>query len=210
MHIHPGENEQIARLLGFLIQGERLAETCAARQAALTSQPGMRRFLLAQSRQEALHAAVFENASAWLAPARKSSPPMLVSMQRYSAHIDAALCAGDLAETLLAQQVILEGLGEVVLTNIAVGIQRRNGVLQRLHRSLLHQEQAHHSFGMTHLKSMQGAGLISAETLRCKAHWYLDCAEDMLDELQGQFDYFDEDATQYKHALRAHLAGLLA
>lgn len=210
MHIHPGENAQIARLLGFLAQGERLAETCAARQAALTSQPGMRRFLLAQSRQEALHAAVFEHAAAWLMPARKFPQPMLAAMQRYRTHIEEALCAGDLAETLLAQQVILEGLGEVVLTNIAAGIQRRHGVLQRLHRALLRQEQAHHGFGVLHLRNMLSAGLISAETLRRKAHGYLACAEDMLDEMQDQFDYFDEDAAQYKHVLRAHLDGLLA
>ena len=93
MHIRPGENAQIARLLGFLTQGERLAETCAVRQAALTSQPGMQRFLMAQSRQEALHAAVFENAAIWLAPARKSAQPVLISMQHYQAHIDAALAA---------------------------------------------------------------------------------------------------------------------
>ena len=210
MHIRPGENAQIARLLGFLTQGERLAEACAARQATMTSQPGMRRFLLAQSRQEALHAAVFENASAWLVPARKSPQPKLAAMQRYRAQIDAALCTGDLAESLLAQQVIFEGLGEVVLTNIAVGIQRRNGVLQRLHRSLLHQEQAHHGFGVAQLKGMLSADLISAETLRSKANWYLSCAEAMLDELQDQFDYFDEDAAQYKRALHAHLDGLLA
>ena len=210
MHIQPGENEQIARLLGFLIQGERLAETCATRQATIATQPGMRRFLLAQSRQEAMHAAVFENAANWLAPARKSAQPMSPAMRRYRAHLDAALCAGDLAETLLAQQVILEGLGEVVLTNIAAGIQRRNGVLQRLHRSLLRQEQTHHGFGVSQLRHMLGTGLISAETLRCKAHEYLACAEAMLDEMQDQFDYFDEDAAQYKHALRAHLAGLLA
>lgn len=208
MHIRPGENAQIARLLGLLTQGERLAETCAMRQAALTPQVGMKRFLRAQSRQEALHASVFEKAATWLAPARKSTQPELAAMQRYRAEIDAALNAGDLGETLIAQQVILEGLGEVVLRNIAAGIVRRHGVLQSLHRRLLLQEQAHLGFGVLHLKNMLSTGFMTAETLRANTHRYLSYAEAMLDEMQDQFDYFSEDATQYKQALRAHLVGL--
>ena len=68
MLVYPEERVPIARLLTFLEQGERLAHDCARAQAGLARDGKMRRFLLGQARQEAVHAIVFQGAITWLAP----------------------------------------------------------------------------------------------------------------------------------------------
>src|SRR5712691_8943519 len=107
----------------------------------------MRRFLAGQARQEALHAAVFQGAIAWLAPRHLSACPLLPALERYRALIEDAIRRGRFLETVLAEQVILEGLGEAILGRIEAGLVKRKAGFSRLRRILLHQEEAHHDFG---------------------------------------------------------------
>ncbi len=122
MHLRPDEPQQIARLLGFLQHGEWLARDVAARQARLAEAPALRRFFAMQSRQEAFDAAIFQGAVHWLAP-RGICPPAPKPLAQYRAAIEAALARGDIAESLLALQVLFEALGDVVLQAIDAGIE---------------------------------------------------------------------------------------
>jgi len=153
MLVRPDERVPFARLLQFLEQGEHLASDCAKAQAALALEAGMRRFLLGQARQEGYHAMVFQGAIAWLAPRHLGSCPMLLPLERYRALIAEAIYQGNLAETLLAEQIIQEGLGEAILKRIEAGLVKRNAPFGRLRRILLHQEEAHHGFGHRALES---------------------------------------------------------
>ncbi len=74
MLIDPHERVTLAHLLRFLELSERLAHDCALAQAALAPEPGMRRFLLTQARQEAFHAAAFQSVTSWLVP--RHLPPI--------------------------------------------------------------------------------------------------------------------------------------
>lgn len=125
MLVFPEERTPIARLLTFLERGERLAHECAGRQALLASDSGSRRFLVSQARQEAGHALVFQGAIAWLAPKHLGDAPFLPPLETYRKMLDNALDRQDLLETLLAEQVILEGLGEAMLTRIEEGLAKR-------------------------------------------------------------------------------------
>src|SRR5574340_847598 len=147
MLVRPDERVPIARLLRFLEQGEELARDCAKAQATLAPEAGMRSFLLGQARQEGYHAVVFRGAIAWLAPRHLGSCPRLQPLERYRTLIEDAIRRGDLAETLLAEQIILEGLGEAILKRIDAGLVKRNAPFGRLRRILVRQEEAHHEFG---------------------------------------------------------------
>ena len=166
MVIHPSEKIPIARLLTFLAHGEQLANKCAKAQAALALDSGSRRFLLSQARQEAAHALVFQGAIGWLAPRHLADAPFLPALEEYRKKLNDALGRQDLLETFLAEQVILEGLGEAILTRIEEGLAKRAAPFGRIRRILLQQEEAHHGFGRRMLERAIADDRTDAEALR--------------------------------------------
>ena len=156
------EKVPIARLLTFLEQGERVANECAKVQATLAPDPESRRFLLSQARQEAAHAVVFQGAVAWLAPRHLGDAPFLPALEEYREVLNDALARQDVLETFLAEQVILEGLGEAILMRIEEGLAKRAAPFGRLRRILLQQEEAHHGFGRRMLERAMAEAVTSS------------------------------------------------
>jgi hypothetical protein len=209
----PDERVPIARLLTFLEQGERVAHDCARAQASLASEigreSGLSRFLLGQARQEAYHALVFQGAIAWLAPRHLGACPVLGPLDRYRGLLDEALRRRDFAESLLAEQIILEGLGEAILKRIEDGLAKRHAPFGRLRRILLHQEEVHHAFGERYLERMIAAGQVAPEMLRPRAQDYLALADAMVVSLADLFDSIREDASAWAADARTYLPAWL-
>ncbi len=205
MLVHPDEKVPIARLLTFLEHGERLANVCAKTQAVLTSEPGSRRFLISQARQEAAHALVFQGAIAWLAPRHLGAAPFLPALEEYRKILNDALARQDLLETFLAEQVILEGLGEAILTRIEEGLIKRAAPFVRLRRVLLQQEEAHHGFGRRMLERAMTEDRIDAETLCRRAQDYLALTDQMVLALSDLFESIAEDPTAWAQDVRKFL-----
>ena len=202
-----GHNERvpIARLLTFLEHGERMAHDCAKAQAALTEDSGTRRFLLNQAKQEAMHARVFQGAIAWLAPKHLCDAPFLPALEEYRRILEDALACGDLMETFLAEQVVLEGLGEAILTRIEQGLVKRAAPFGLLRRILLKQEEAHHGFGRRTLERAIAEGRADAKTLRCRAKSYLALTDQMVLALSDLFESIAEDPAAWAQDVRDFL-----
>jgi hypothetical protein len=145
-------------LLDLLAQGERLAADCAAEQAKLCG-GSLSRFFHAQSRQERMHAWIFDAGLARLGGSQGGVPPALRS---YRARVEADLAAGNLAASVTATQVVLEALGHAVLTELALGLERSRPAFAGLCRVLLRQEQAHHAFGIGFVTRAGDATTLSA------------------------------------------------
>ena len=205
MLVRHDEKVPIARLLTFLEHGERLANECAKAQAGLAPDSASRRFLFSQARQEAAHALVFQGAIAWLAPKHLGDAPFLPALEEYRKILDEALARNDLLETLLAEQVILEGLGEAILTRIEEGLVKRAAPFGRLRRILLQQEEAHHGFGRRMLERAMAEGRIDAETLRRRAQDYLALTDQMVLTLSDLFESIAEDPTAWANDVRKFL-----
>lgn len=205
MLVRPDEQAPMARLLTFLEQGERMANECAKAQAALTPDSGSRRFLLSQARQEAMHAVAFQGAITWLAPRHLGNAPFLPALEEYRTKLNDALSRQDVLETFLAEQVILEGLGEAILTRIEEGLVKRNAPFGRLRRILLQQEEAHHGFGCRMLERAMAEGQMDAETLRRRAQDYLALTDQMILTLSDLFESIDEDPTAWVQDVRKFL-----
>jgi hypothetical protein len=197
MLIFPHERMALARLLSLLERGEQLAHDCAMGQAAIAPEPRMRRFLQEQAKQEYFHATTFRWAAAWLAPRHLGSPPDLEPLSRYRDRVNDALHRGAFAESVLAVQVVLEGVGEVVLKRIEVGLSKRHAPFGRLRRLLLKQEEAHHAFGLRALERAVSNGKASAERLRMLSPEYLGLAISVLASAQDLLESIDEDAAAY-------------
>jgi hypothetical protein len=205
MLVAPDERVPIARLLQFLECGERLAHDCARAQAHLAADAGMRRFLLAQARQESAHAMVFKSAIGWLAPRHLGACPTLPALDQYRALIEHAIRQRDVVETVLAEQVILEGLGEAILVRIEQGLILRQAPFARLRRVLLHQEETHHRFGRRVMERAIVAGATSEETLRRRSEVYLTLAYEMVTTLADVFESIGEDATAWASDVQRYL-----
>ncbi len=209
MLVRPDERAPIARLLTFLEYGERLAHDCALAQAALAPDRGMQRFLASQARQELAHAWVFQGAIAWLAPRHLGGSPFLPALEQYRALLEDALRRRDFAETLMAEQLILEGLGEAILARIEEGLANRNAPFGHVRRILLLQEEAHHDFGRRMLDRAFAAGTTSPDLLRARAQEYLALTDGMVSTLGDLFDSIDEDPRLYMERARGYLPAWL-
>lgn len=207
MPLRPGESRQVARLFGFLQLGEWLAHDVAVRQSRLATEPAARRFLAAQARQEAFHANVFQGANHWLGARGTTDAPGLAGLARYRARAMAALDRGDLAESVLAVQVLFEALGDVALEAIDAGIARRGGGFERLRRALRAQEQTHHAFGVRLLNEQ--ATTAARQRLQQQAQNYLELIHGLFTELDDLFGAFGEDPAEYLAGFRRRLPAWL-
>ena len=201
MNIGSDEKKHIARFLGFLLSGEKIAHRCSARQARLCDDVTMKRFLLKQSRQEKFHAITFQSAILWLAP-KGVSKPAEKQMQQYESILTAATDNNDLFNSIVGLQVILEGMGDITLSHLDTGIRQRSIGYQKIRRAILAQEDSHHEFGVSYLKTN-----ITPTSGSSNVANYLSLINEMLDSVQGLFDYFDEDVNQYKDEFNDILPG---
>ena len=205
MLLAPDENTKVARLFSFLMLGEQVAHDCARAQTKIVTDSAMRRFLRAQVRQEAFHTKVFECGVLWLVPRGIRRCPALAPMNAYRRRLEETLGDGNFAETLLAQQVLLEGLGDVVFNRINQGMTDRGLGFTRLRRIILRQEHTHHTFGVRCLEKLIAMDDTLVERLRAAFPEYLILIEAMLDTLQGLFEFFDEEPGHYMSELQGEL-----
>ena len=197
MRLHTEERLPLARLLQFLELGEQLAHECAKAQADLAPDFGIHRFLKEQARQEAVHAYTFRAAITYIAPRHLGPSPFFEPFARYQRHIQSALSRGDFYETVLAEQVILEGLGEVTLKKLERGLVKRHAPFQRLRRMFLQQEDAHHGFGMRTLERTMEQAHLSKDHLQDRALDYIQIAESMITTGQELLVEMTEDPDWY-------------
>lgn len=197
MFIKKGESDQAARLFSFLMLGEQIAEHCALEQSRYTSHVGSRRFLKSQARQEHNHQFIFNKASLILRPKGIQVDPVKNLLLDYKKLLDEAITNHRYAETLLAQQVILEGLGEVVLENIDKGMTNRKFNFQKIRHIVLKQEHAHHEFGLRQLNQWVDNDQQKIHTLSAKANDYLDLLSQILNRLHELFDHFGYESETY-------------
>jgi hypothetical protein len=101
-------------------------------------------------------------------------------------------------------------LGEAILNRIENGLVKRAAPFGRLRRILLHQEEAHHSFGRRMLERAMAQGRIDPDTLRCHAAQYLALTDRMVLTLSDLFESIAEDPTEWAQSVRIFLPSWLS
>lgn len=196
---------ELARLFDVLVNGERLAEDCARGQAGLTDDARARRYLLRQAAQERIHARVFATVRGMLVPGRRRARFESPAMAQYRAVVEAALAHHRLAESLVATQLVLESLGEVVLERLGAGMAAEGINFARLQRALLGQEQGHHAFGVRLVEHLLAQGRADQGRLEALGQDCLGLADALIEDLADVLDAFDEHAELYRASLRSRL-----
>jgi hypothetical protein len=98
---------------------------------------------------------------------------MRATYRRFLERIDAAAHAGRYLECILATQVILESVGELLLGELDAALTRRGAGFQRLRRLFLAQEAAHHAFGHALMSAALASGFWTEEDMSSCAQPYL-------------------------------------
>jgi hypothetical protein len=153
---------------------------------------------------------IFQAAIAWLAPRHLGACPFHAPLERYRALIGEALGRGNFAETILAEQIILEGLGEAILQRIEAGLFKRRAPFTRLRRLFLLQEEAHHATGCRVLERQVATGQAPPDTLRSRAQAYLELAQAMVMTLADLFISIDEDPSAWASDVQQYVPSWLA
>ncbi|MCV6606543.1 MAG: hypothetical protein OIF34_14665, partial [Porticoccaceae bacterium] len=193
MHFSPDETVQISRMLHLLKRGEEVARDCARMQARLKadSDPRVAKFLRSQARQESFHAQTIQAGILWVAPKQRGSRVHCPAMETLYRRCCEAIRQGRYAESVLAVQIVLEGMGETVLRAIDSNMESRRMGLKKLRHMIIHQEVAHHTFGLRELDKAAAAEGLDADQLVNLSQQYLGLSEQIFADLDGVFDYFD-------------------
>lgn len=132
--------------LRHLAAGERVARDAARGQAGIAPAGRDRRFLRAQVRQEALHAALFDGCARSLGATPFEPDPQ--PYRDYSASIAVLVAGRRYDESVVATQLVLEALGDAMLARLDAGLARHGDRLRELRRTIRRQETAHHRHGL--------------------------------------------------------------
>jgi hypothetical protein len=186
---------QLARLFVALEYGEHLAHRCARQQAMIAADRGSRCFLTGQARQEAFHATLFRRAVHALDAARPFDLPN--GLRRFGVRLEAAMLRADFTETVVGQQLVLEGFGGVILARLNAGMDRQGIGLRRMRRMVPQQEHGHHAFGEKFLAAQLETGATTIERLTGIA------------EMSDVFGVLDEDPQDYRSAFERSLPAWL-
>jgi hypothetical protein len=203
--MHPEVKRQTTRLFVALEYGEQLAHDCARQQAQWVGDPRARRFLNAQARQEASHAAFYRRAADWLMPAHHYKAPD--TLRQYGRQLQQAADSNDICDTLTGSQIVLEGFGEQIISRLNRGMDHHEIGFRRLRRLLLRQEQSHYAFGLRTLQQLTVTTPARVERIPSLAAGYLQQVGRIIDEMSDVFVSLDEDPGEYHADLLDNLPG---
>lgn len=191
----------LASLFSLLAEGEALAARAANAQAEFCSELRQQRFFRAQAQQERLHHKVFGGAAVFFGGAQSPNR----ALAAYARKVEHALQNQALLESVIAVQVVMEGLGEVMLQRLDSGIAKRGLGFIRLRRLILEQEKSHHRFGESLVTEWQE----QATQMRCISSPYLNLVDEMIDEAHLITDFLHLDPAILRTEVRATLPQVL-
>ena len=160
-------------------------------------------FLSRQADQETHHAKVFNRVVSCITPRR--TPKVPVALRQLGLQLERAASLNNLVETLVGQQIVLEGFGELILLRLNKKFDQRRIGFKRLRHTISQQEQGHQVFGERMLHTLVHRGNESCDGVRDLAQEYLFLVDRILGELQPMFDVVGANADQYKVELRTQI-----
>lgn len=185
-----------AHILHFLANGEQVALRCASNQARLASDMKMRKFFITQAHQERQHAIIFNVASCYFQPKRFQHIGN-TGLDIFEKKLAEAIHRNQLAESIVAQQLLFEGLGEITLKKVSQGIEDRGLGFQRIRKTILHQEKAHHQFGKRHFHHILTAPEFDNQIIAKQCKEYLEILQQTLLEIEPILQFYHQDSHKF-------------
>ena len=185
------EKEYASQLLYFLMCSEQIAARCASRQVVLAPNEKMRKFFTTQASQERQHTFIFDKASRWIRP-RGYKQKTYAGLLKFESKLSNALDRKDLAESIVAQQLLFEALGEITLEKVSSGIEDRGFGFKRIRKTILNQERTHHKFGQKHVARILNAPQFDAQIVGRQCKEYLEIIDSILTEMEPVLLFYNQ------------------
>ena len=164
---------------------------------------GRRQFFLRQSHQERHHASVFHRVVLCTTPRGAGTVP--AGLRNYRARLEQASRRNDIVETLVGQQMVLEGFGEVILNRMDKKFDQRRIGFKKIRKTLLAQEQGHQAFGHRMLRHLVESGEVELKKVHELISEYLVFIDHLLVELEPVFNTVGADPACYRRTLQQRL-----
>ena len=185
-----------AHLFDFLMCCERIAASCAAQQEKLASKHSMHKFFATQAKQEKHHAFIFDSAVHWLKP-KRFKRINYSGLNAFENKLSNALKSKRLTESIVAQQLLFEGLGEITLSKVSVAIERKGLGFERARKAILKQEHAHHKFGEKHIGAIINSPQFDTQDIGKQCQDYLDILQTVLHEMNPILEFYNQTPQAY-------------
>lgn len=192
-------------LLSIMADGERIARDCAIRQARAAEDARSQRFFAAQARHEHFHAILFRQAAKRLGTRGRGHADHSLGLRRYARQLDVAMEAGRWSDVVIGQQLVLENLGELVLSKLDREMAKRGAGFERIRALVLRQERAHHRFGTQWIQARLHDGRIRPAEMRDGVERYVALADRVLMDVAGLLEGVEADAEAYRCEIRERL-----
>lgn len=202
---------KLSPLLAAARRAEEIARDVARRQSDLLQPCALQRALGRQSRQEAVHAATFGSALAFL-PGRSACPSSLArALHEFEARLNADVAQGALAASMFGLQSVLESLGSVALQPPEGELATLGDRFLPLRGLLLQQELGHRRLGEVWVaRFVSGAAARERGALMQAGRCYLELAEALVAAGLQECESFAADRLYYEAATGACLRQLEA
>lgn len=194
------EKEYASQLLYFLMCSEQIAARCAKRQVALAADKKMQKFFATQAKQEKQHAFIFDKASRWMRP-KGYKQKTYQGLLKFEDKLSNALYRNDLAESIVAQQLLFEALGEITLEKVSAGIEDRGFGFKRIRRTILTQERTHHKFGQKHVERILNAPQFDTQNIGRQCKEYLEIIDSILVEMESVLVFYNQSVDIFHQQL---------
>lgn len=192
----------LSELLRVMANGEMIAHDCAAQQARAAEDVKDRRFFLAQAQHEYFHAFLFRRAATRLLPDTQATfEESSAGLRRYEQSLTTAIEQKHWDEVVIGQQLVLESLGELVLSKLDREMSRRGIGFQRIRSLILRQERSHHHFGTQWIERRLRDNRISLAAVRNHSELYIQLADQVLQDIAGLLEGIEADPHAYRKAL---------
>jgi len=178
------------------MQCELVAMRCTTHQASLASNKVMNKFFSVQARQEAHHALIFEKAFSWMRP-KHFQRLQYSSLNYFENKLQKSLSENNLGESIIAQQLLFEGLGEITLEKLSMAADVRGLGFQRIRNTILKQERAHHAYGEKYIDDVLNVQDSNIGTILVQCREYLELLHTTLHEMNFVLEYYGHNSESF-------------
>ena len=185
-----------SELFHFLSRGEEIAAQCASYQAQITNDNRIAKFFKTQARQEKQHAFIFNQATQYFKP-KKTNNLTHNALAKFEQKLSSALSDKKLQESIIAQQFLFEGLGEITLKKVSQGIEDRGFNFSLIRRTILKQERAHHHFGEKYIDNLLNKPDLKLKPIVTECRDYMEILREVLQEMSSVLHFYHQNSNDF-------------
>ncbi|MEM8845364.1 MAG: hypothetical protein AAGB35_10035 [Pseudomonadota bacterium] len=189
-----------SQLFHFLARGEEIAAQCAQYQSRLAHDKKSIKFFKTQARQETQHAFIFNQAKRHFKQ-KNMTYICQRSLDKFEQKLSSTLNEDKLQESIIAQQLLFEGLGEITLNKVSQGIEDRGFSFNLIRKTILKQERAHHHFGERYIENLLADPDLKIQPIINECKDFMEILNEALYDMSSVLEFYNQSTNEFYQLL---------